>query len=313
MRTPAHALLLLLALLLPFIGPPAQAAETVTYYHTDALGSPVTATDASGNLVWRETYRPYGERLNNQPASSDNPIWYTGKRQDAETGLVYMGSRYYDPRLGRFLSIDPVEPDENNLHSLNRYAYANNNPYKFTDPDGQNPFLVLIAFGMEMINLANSDGPPGGGLTKAGANTAGKLATKGEEITQTVKQAADRGAARVGEKAAEGVEKNAASKGRLGNEATRTHVNQVSTEMEKRGWAITHGGGRGPEEYLPGPGGARRGSSYPDITATKNGKTLRVNTVDTRADGITLTTREARNAARIRSQTGEHVLTIPKP
>jgi len=103
------------------------------------------------------------------------------------------------------------------------------------------------------------------------------------------------------------------SGGRLGNQATRLHVNQVATEMESRGWTVTRGGGRGPEEYLPGPGGARRGSSYPDITATKNGKTLRVNTVDTYADRVTPTTREATNAARIRTQTGEHLLLIPKP
>lgn len=101
--------------------------------------------------------------------------------------------------------------------------------------------------------------------------------------------------------------------GRLGNEATRKHVGEVATEMQKRGWNITGGGGRGPETYLPGPGGARQGSSFPDITATKNGKTLHVNTVDTRADGVTLTTREATNANRIRTQTGGHVLTIPKP
>ena len=101
--------------------------------------------------------------------------------------------------------------------------------------------------------------------------------------------------------------------GRLGNEATRAHVDKVGTEMEKRGWTITHGGGRAPEEYLPGPGGARKGSSYPDITATKDDKTLRVNTIDTRANGITPTTREATNADRIRTQTGEHVLLVPKP
>ena len=115
-------------------------SETVTYYHNDALGSPVAATDASGNLLWRETYRPYGER------------------QDPETGLVYMGSRYYDPRLGRFLSIDPVEPDENNLHSLNRYAYANNNPYKFTDPDGQiaETIIDVVSLGLS-INTFRQD------------------------------------------------------------------------------------------------------------------------------------------------------------
>lgn len=105
----------------------------------------------------------------------------------------------------------------------------------------------------------------------------------------------------------------AASGGRLGNPTTRQHVSNVADEMESRGWKITHGGGRLPEEYIPGPGGARKGSSFPDITATKNGRTLRVNTVDTRANGLTPTTREAKNAARIREQTNEHLLLVPKP
>jgi hypothetical protein len=83
---------------------------------------------------------------------------------------------------------------------------------------------------------------------------------------------------------------------------TRQHVSDVATEMESRGWTITRGGGRFPEDYLPGPGGGRLGSSHPDITATKHGRTLRINTIDTRAGG-TPTPREAGNAARIRSQT----------
>ena len=110
-----------------------------------------------------------------------------------------------------------------------------------------------------------------------------------------------------------GEARNSKRPGRLGNARTQEHVAQVADEMESRGWTITHGGGRSPEEFLPGPGGGRRGSSYPDITATKNGNTLRVNTVDTYADGVTMTRREATNAARIRAQTGDHVLTIPKP
>ena len=101
--------------------------------------------------------------------------------------------------------------------------------------------------------------------------------------------------------------------GRLGSQLTRQHVDQVATELERRGWTVARGGQRGPEEYLPGPGGARKGSSYPDITATKNGRTLRVNTIDTLADDATPTAREATNAARIRAQTGEHVLLVPKP
>jgi RHS repeat-associated protein len=122
----------------------AVQAGTVTYYHNDLLGSPVVATNASGVVVWRESYRPYGERLTNAPASSTNDIWFTSRRQDVDTGLVYMGARYYDPAIGRFISTDPKGFDEANVSSFNRYAYANNNPYKYADPDGRNPVLVIV-------------------------------------------------------------------------------------------------------------------------------------------------------------------------
>ncbi len=131
---------LLIALL---SGALANAATTITYYHNDLLGSPVAATDASGHVIWRESYRPYGERLTNDPASTGNDVWYTSRRQDADTGLVYMGARYYDPVEGRFVSRDPVGFDEKNIQSFNRYAYANNNPYRFTDPTGAEGVATL--------------------------------------------------------------------------------------------------------------------------------------------------------------------------
>jgi hypothetical protein len=48
-----------------------------------------------------------------------------------------MQQRYYDPVAGRFLSIDPVVTDANSGGSFNRYAYADNNPHRFIDPDGR--------------------------------------------------------------------------------------------------------------------------------------------------------------------------------
>jgi len=44
-----------------------------------------------------------------------------------------MQARYYDPVIGRFYSNDPA--GFSNIHNFNRYAYANNNPYKYVDPD----------------------------------------------------------------------------------------------------------------------------------------------------------------------------------
>src|SRR5690606_514960 len=52
--------------------------------------------------------------------------------------------RYYDPEIGRLLSVDPVTADSNTGAMFNRYNYANSNPYKFTDPDGRQSNLAYI-------------------------------------------------------------------------------------------------------------------------------------------------------------------------
>ncbi len=62
-----------------------------------------------------------------------------------------MQARYYDPVIGRFYSNDPVGTLEHlggtgGIHGFNRYAYANNNPYAFVDPDGNNPRRFLFRF-----------------------------------------------------------------------------------------------------------------------------------------------------------------------
>ena len=120
-------------------------ADTITDFHNDLSGSPVAATDASGRLLWKETYRPYGERLLNGAGPDANRLWFTGKPQDPDTGLSYLGARYYSPPLGRFMGIDPKAVDPGDPHSFNRYAYANNNPYKFVDPDGEFAVLAFVA------------------------------------------------------------------------------------------------------------------------------------------------------------------------
>lgn len=125
-------------------------AQTITYYHNDVSGTPIAATDAAGNLLWKESYRPYGEKLIRQATSSFNQIGFHGKPFDDNTGLSYMGARYYDPVLGRFLGTDSVGFDTSNIHSFNRYAYANNNPYKYVDPDGK---MTMLAAGLLIVGV----------------------------------------------------------------------------------------------------------------------------------------------------------------
>jgi len=129
----------------------AQATETIIYLHNDISGSPQAATDASGNLLWKESYTPYGERTVNSPASStgkgSNQLYFHGKKVEDLNGgvhLSYFGARYYDPSLGRFLQPDPEGFNPNSIHSFNRFAYGNNNPYKYVDPDGHSPIDVAF-------------------------------------------------------------------------------------------------------------------------------------------------------------------------
>ena len=102
------------------------------YKHTDALGSPVATTDAAKAVLSRTSYTPYGV-----PTLPVDGVGYTGHFIDVNTSLTYMQQRYYDPQIGRFLSTDPVSTDANNGSSFNRYKYASNNPFFFTDPDGR--------------------------------------------------------------------------------------------------------------------------------------------------------------------------------
>ena len=114
------------------------SAEEVFYLHTDALGSVVVVTDENANVVERREYEPYGLPIT---PIADGP-GFTGHDMDGESGLVYMQQRYYDPLIGQFLSVDPMAVDTAAAWNFNRYHYAANNPFKYTDPNGLDPYLV---------------------------------------------------------------------------------------------------------------------------------------------------------------------------
>jgi RHS repeat-associated protein len=114
-----------------YAGKQAVAEEkggVVKYYHKDHLGSTRVVTDASGNKVAEYKYAPYGEKETSTGTGSD--YQFTDKTTDASTGLSYYGARYYDPEVGRFITVDPGKD------GMNWYAYANDNPLIFVDPTG---------------------------------------------------------------------------------------------------------------------------------------------------------------------------------
>ncbi len=100
--------------------------------------------------------------------------------------------------------------------------------------------------------------------------------------------------------------------GRFGGTKTRQQNNAIASKYEEDGFTVT-GAGRGPEEWLPGPGGSTKGGTFVDITATKDGKVVRIQTISTLADGKTPTPAEAAAAARIRTRfPNDQLILVPK-
>lgn len=117
---------------------------------TDHLGSVRFVTDPSGNPYQRVDYTAYGKASyyaysGGAYVAGTNVfgLGYLGERNEAESNeLVHLGARYYDPRIGQFVSPDPSNPDGAGV-GVNRYAYALNDPINLSDPSG------LAAYGYE--------------------------------------------------------------------------------------------------------------------------------------------------------------------
>jgi RHS repeat-associated protein len=133
------------------------------HYHLDHLGSVRVVTNDAGRSISEHDYYPFGS---NQTRNYQEPIhWghpsldgmrFAGHARDFLDNnpevenhdyLDNMHARYYDPNVGRFLSVDPVMNVETALRepqSWNRYSYVTNNPLKYTDPDGREKTIYFF-------------------------------------------------------------------------------------------------------------------------------------------------------------------------
>jgi RHS repeat-associated protein len=160
-----------------------RSDQGTQYLFSDHLGSVSAATTASGTLVGMQHYDPWGRVRTGGIGLTART--FTGQRLDA-TGLLYYHARYYDPTLGRFISPDSIVPGAGALtaaphdavaqlawaqggsapttpQELNRYAYAQNAPLRFTDPTGHCVGLLAGVDTLTCIALI------GGGMLLAGA------------------------------------------------------------------------------------------------------------------------------------------------
>jgi RHS repeat-associated protein len=187
--------------------------QVVEYYHLDALGTVRAVTDESGTVLERHDYLPFGEELCGTVVCGTSPGGgskrFTGKERDAETGLDYFGARYYGSKMGRFTTIDPVYTWQENLvdpQRWNRYAYARNNPLKYTDPDGKAidtiADIAFIAYDLIEMGVTRFTGGEVSGVQRAalgadlaaaaipfatGAGIAVRAAARAEHAAEVVK------------------------------------------------------------------------------------------------------------------------------
>ncbi|MCC6826066.1 MAG: hypothetical protein IT172_10020 [Acidobacteria bacterium] len=144
-----------------------EDASGTNYLTADHLGSPRINTDANGSVTARHDYMPFGEEIFTAlTAQRTSGVGYsgdavrkqfTGYERDNETGLDYAQARYYNNQHGRFTSVDPLAASASikNPQTFNRYTYALNSPYKFTDPLG---LLSMQTSGACGNGCPNSDG-----------------------------------------------------------------------------------------------------------------------------------------------------------
>ncbi|WP_413043831.1 RHS repeat-associated core domain-containing protein [Pseudomonas sp. YJ42] len=193
--------LLAASLLCLFNGANAETLSFTTYYHNDYLGSPVAATDERNELLWRAHFRPFGERQEDTSTVRFGSVGYTGHAQDEASELIYAGARHYDPILGRFLSVDPAAVQVQSPVTFNRYAYGNNNPHRYIDPDGRMSDDAILhggwtpGFEVHIYNGPGGVGPING--------LKGGLAPQGELVSNPVLKGADvkSGSGRAGKQA----------------------------------------------------------------------------------------------------------------
>ncbi len=139
-----------------------HSSSEIHYFIYDGNGNVGQLVDSGGNIVARYEYDPYGNIIAIDGVEAEkNPIRFSTKYWDDETGLGYWGRRYHYPRLGRWTNRDPITE----MGGINLYTYCLNSPLDLIDPLGlidslRAKIFTLIARGnfSEAIALAEAGG-----------------------------------------------------------------------------------------------------------------------------------------------------------
>lgn len=125
--------------------------DNVYLYVKDALNNVIAIYNQASVEICRYNYDAYGNSIitasitGGEILGNLNPIRYRSYYYDKETGLYYLKSRYYDPEICRFISMDDISYlDPQTLNGLNLYAYCLNNPIMYRDENGCFPLTAIL-------------------------------------------------------------------------------------------------------------------------------------------------------------------------
>ncbi|GAB2563293.1 hypothetical protein GCM10027190_11150 [Spirosoma areae] len=124
------------------VGSSAGSSTSTWYLHKDQLGSVLRVTNEVAVVAVRYWYDPWGQQIGIKVLPAGEKFggrWrqgFTSHEQLLTMGLVHMNGRIYDFETGMFLSADPVDLVTGYTQTIGRFAYALNNPLKYTDPTG---------------------------------------------------------------------------------------------------------------------------------------------------------------------------------
>ena len=125
--------------------PEGMRRNSKTYYYLKNMEGDVLGLleKESGDVVCRYTYDDWGrcvsvENKSGYTVGDFNPFRYRGYYLDQESGLYYVGSRYYDPEIGRWISADEISylGINGTVTNYNLYTYCLNNPVNCIDLKG---------------------------------------------------------------------------------------------------------------------------------------------------------------------------------